>query len=238
VATLKFNDPSPTPQPPKPVVETVDIVPSPDPNWDVDQGKTVEVAPWQQQAQITGEITIRDIPLPYLGIVQKTSKALDINPAWLGQYNIDELLLGPEITVTIFQLSKYYEENLEFGSTTIPKRFNKVEEARLAKVDVREVAQISMVVHRPRGQDTVIPAGDIGLIPCKYMARKSAYPRVIGTIIKDNGGWLKGDLASGSYKWSVDRRQGAAGSWFSPKLAAAGKTPDAVRNAIKINFGL
>jgi hypothetical protein len=70
------------------------------------------------------------------------------------------------------------------------------------------------------------------------VVRSSAYGRTVGIILKDLAGWLKNDLASGSYTITTEKRTGNGNSWFVPSLKTAGPVSAELRAEIKNKFGI
>lgn len=160
----------------------------------------------------------------------------DEHPDWVGKWVYDKTrCLGPEIQVIFFRLRKFYEEETEFGGPTIPQRFDSKAAAEAKNIEVRDVVEAELVIQCPKSETIsfAIAAGELRLVPCRYMVRNTAYPRVVSTLLKDMAGWLKNDLASGQYRLSTERRQSGTNSWFVPKLTACGLTPEPVRNALR-----
>jgi hypothetical protein len=194
-----------------------------------------------QSAQIQGEFTARDMAIPYLNLGQKSGTMCDNHPDWIGGFVYDKSsFLGNEIRIVVGRLKKRYEEVLEFGSPEIPQQFDTIAAAQAAGIEVRDVAEIDVLVecNRDMEQFAMFEADGKAYAPARYVVRSSAYGRTVGIILKDLAGWLKNDLPSGFYAMTTEKRSGNGNSWFVPKLAAAGKVSEDLRNVIREKFGV
>lgn len=184
-------------------------------------------------AQFEGEFTARDMAIPYLAICQKSGKMMDDHPQWLGNLIYDKSLdLGKTVKAIFFRVKKYFVEDLPYGSDTIPQKFDTIAEAREAGVDVTDVAELDCLIEVPADFDGGDQIGDKHYAPARYTVRSTAFRATVPILRKDVGLRLHGDLTAGVYDLSVERKTYGANSWFAPKLAAAGATPDVVQNYI------
>jgi len=193
--------------------------------------------------QLEGEFSSRDMRIPRLQLGAKSGKLTDEHPEWIGHFIYDGAHnLGKSVTMVVVKIRKYYEENLEFGSDEIPRRFDKKEQADAEGCAVRDVADVDMLVEVPDSD----PVSDQGLIhldkkaylPARYTVRSTAYGNLVGILLKDWAGWLAQDLSSGIYTMSSEKRANSMNSWFVPALKTGGKIPAKLRAEITDKFGV
>lgn len=202
--------------------------------------ESMAVGPVRSSAQLEGEFTQRDVSVPRIKIGSKLSKECEDDPTKIGQWLYDGLAVGKTIRVIITRVVKSYVEDLPYGSEEQPKRFKTYGEAVQAGCQVRDTADIEMLVECDETMDqfAALDAGGKSYAPARYTVQSSSYSRSVGIILRDAGGWLKGDLASGFYSISTEKKSNDKGSWFVPSLKADGKVPDEVRNAIREKFSV
>lgn len=194
-----------------------------------------------QSAQLDGEFTPRDVAVPRLKLGQKTGAATDENPDLIGKWIFDGAInLGPQVGIIVTRISKYYMEDVEYGSDTKPQIFKKHADAVAAGVLVKDVADIDLLILVPPDAD--IPAAvDLNgkdYAPARYTVQSSAYGRTVGILLRDLAGWLKGDFASGAYTMDAIKKTDGKNSWFTPQLKAAGHVAPELREAIRNQFGV
>lgn len=230
MAAVSFTRPAPKTEPKKvepPKVEVPAAAP------------TMAVAR-STSSQLEGEFTSKDMAVPYLSLGQKTGAMTDEHPDWLGKYVYDKMIcLGDSIRIVIFRISKFYEENLPFGSEDIPRRFDKIEEAKAEGVDVRDCANIDMLIEAD-GEESEFGQFTIdgkSYVPARYTVRSTAYGATVRIVVRDMAGWLKNDLSSGFYLMTTEKRTGPKGSWFVPRLKTDGKVSEELRGAIAERLG-
>jgi len=192
-------------------------------------------------AQLDGEFTPRDVAVPRLKLGQKTGAATDENPDLIGKWIFDGAInLGPSVGIIVTRISKYYMEDLEYGSDVKPQIFKKHSDAVAAGVLVKDVADIDLLIEVP--EDADIPSAVLldgkEYAPARYTVQSSAYGRTVGILLRDLAGWLKGDFASGSYQMDSVRKTDGRNSWFTPSLKSVGPVPAQVREAIRSAFGV
>ena len=191
--------------------------------------------------QLDGEFTPRDVSVPRLKLGQKTGAATDENPDLIGKWIFDGAInLGPSVKVIVTRISKYYMEDLPYGSEQKPQIFKKHADAVAAGVLTKDVADIDLLVEIPADVD--VPAAvDLGgqdFAPARYTVQSSAYGRTVGILLRDLGGWLKGDFAAGKYTMESVKKTDGKNSWFTPNLKTDGPVPKELREAIRTTFGV
>lgn len=193
-----------------------------------------------------GEYSAKDMATPFLSIMQKTSKNFDEHTDALGHWMYDkDTSLGEEVKVVFIRSSKFYLEDLPFGSTEIPQRFVRLQDARAAgfhEGQLQECDDLDLLIEVDADQEGVadlahIILGDKGYILARYTVRSTARRRVTGILAKDYQGFLKGNLVNGFYTMVTEKRQNDKGSWYVPTLKVAGATPIALRNEIIAKMG-
>lgn len=192
--------------------------------------------------QLEGEFTARDMAIPYLSLGQKSGTMTDGHPEWIGKFVYDKsALLGDKIRVVVMSMKKIYEEVTEYRSDIIPQRFATAVEARESGVEFREVAQVDLLVeatNKDLADFATVTEGAVNLIPARWVVRSSSYGRVVGTLVRDLAGWLKGDLSSGFYEVTVQKQSGKGNTWFVPVMRTAGKVSPELRAEIKNRLGV
>lgn len=185
--------------------------------------------------QLTGEWTRNDVATPYLSLGQKTGELTDEHPDWLGKwiYNKQDCL-GDSINAVFAFITKRYEEDLEFGSEDIPRRYDRKADADAEGVQVRDIADLDLFIEvgEEMADKATIEADGKYYAPVRYTVRSTAYGATVKILLKDYAGWLKGDLRNGLYVIEAEKRTGPKGSWFAPKLKPAGPTSDALKEAL------
>lgn len=193
-----------------------------------------------------GEWTARDMAVPYLSLLQKTSPNFDAHPDWLGQFIFDkEFPLGTEIVIVAIRASKYLLENLPYGDTQIPKRFTKVEDAKAAGFTADklvDVADIDLLIELDANIEGIsdiasIVVDDKAYLMARYSVRSSSF-KVARILMKDASGWLRGNLLNGKYVLSSGLVTSGKNSWYAPTLKAAGPTSTNLRREVLELFGL
>ena len=191
--------------------------------------------------QLEGEFTARDVAVPRLKLGQKTGAATDENPDLIGKWIFDGAInLGSKVRVIVTRVSKYYMEDLEYGSDVKPQIFKKHADAVAAGVLVKDVADIDLLLEVPADAD-VPSAVDLDgkeFAPARYTVQSSAYGRTVGIFLRDLAGWLKGDFASGAYVMESVKKTDGKNSWFTPSLKADGAVSPELRAAIREKFGV
>jgi hypothetical protein len=203
----------------------------------------MQVAPANpvQSAQLDGEFTPRDVAVPRLKLGQKTGAATDENPDLIGKWIFDGAVnLGPQVNVIVTRISKYYMEDIEYGSEQKPQIFKKHADAVAAGVLVKDVADIDLLIQVPDDADlpSAVLLGDKEYAAARYTVQSSAYGRTVGILLRDLAGWLKGDFASGAYTMDTVKKTDGKNSWFTPSLKTAGPVPAETRTAIREMFGV
>lgn len=191
---------------------------------------------------IDGEVTARDMAIPYLTLVQKQGKLFDSMPDSLGNFVYDKQLdLGDEVEVVFLRATKYYLQDIEYGSQEIPRRWTSSAAYRAEGFNdsqVKEAADLDLLVAVPQegneaiGELTTIESGGKWYLPARYTVRSTAYGKTFSILVRDRSGWLKGSLLNGSYKLGSERRTNPETSWFVPNLSPGEKTTLDLRDTV------
>lgn len=222
---------TPTPKETKPTEEPKPATPT---------AQTHAVAVRPASNQLEGEFSSRDIAFPYLSLGQRTGQLTEEHPHWIGKWIFDKVVcLGDTARVIVCRLSKRYEEDLPFGSEDIPRRYLRAEDARNEGVQVRDVADIDLVIETDKQDLAEFGSFDLGeksYLPARYTVRSSAYGASVKILLKDLAGWLNGDISSGYYVLGSAKRTGPKGSWYVPALKTDGKVSAELRALIAEKF--
>lgn len=236
--------PTATPQPAPSPTATTAAAPAPSPtatSAPPENNKVVTNDHYKGVGAFEGEFSSKDMATPYLTIMQKQSKNFDEHMAWLGQWVYDkETTLGDEIRVVFIRASKYYKEDVPFGSPDIPQRFTEIAAARAAGFNdgqLKEAADLDLLIEVDATLEGVgdlahIIVGDKGYILARYTVQSTAYGKTVGILAKDSGSFLKGNLINGFYKLSTLKRSNAETSWFIPVLKTDGRTTEELKTQI------
>ncbi len=191
---------------------------------------------------IDGEVTARDMAIPYPTLVQKQGKLFDTMPDALGNFVYDKQIdLGDEIEVVFLRATKYFVEDLPFESKEIPKRWSSSAMYRAEGFNdsqIKEVADLDLLIAIPQegnealGELTTIEHGGKWYLPSRFTVRSTAYGRTFSILVRDRSGWLKGNLLNGSYKIGTERKSNADSSWFVPTMNPGEKTTEEFREIV------
>jgi hypothetical protein len=193
-----------------------------------------------------GEFTSNDIRIPYLSICGKTSKIFDEHPEFLGQFVYNKsIALGDEIRVVFAKVTKFWVEDLPFGTEAIPQRFKFMDDARAAGFNpsqMKEQAELDLLIELPltdeNGEATGVDefadlfVGDKAYLLTRYTVQSSAYGKTVPTLRTDMGGFLKGNLVNGFYDIKTQKVEGKKGTYYVPVLKTDGPTPQELRTEI------
>lgn len=191
-----------------------------------------------------GEWNSRDLAIPYLSIFQKSGKNFEDHPDWLGHFVWDkEFDMGDSITVVFFRASKYYLETLPFNSEKVSARFDKMEDARNAGFNpsqLTELADLDLLIEIPAEMEGAedlarFIVADKAYLLARYTVRSTSY-KIARVLMKDAGGWLKGNLINGKYELGTAKQVNGNNSWHAPTLKTAGGTSEGLRAAIIESF--
>jgi hypothetical protein len=194
-----------------------------------------------------GEWTSKDMATPYLTIVGKTSKAFDTHPEWMGQWLYDkEYPLGTELRVVFIRATKFFVEDLPFGTQQVAQRFSRMADARAAGFNestLKDTAELDLLIEVDLAIEGAsdlahIIEGDKGYVLARYSVQSTAYGKTASILAKDMGGFLKGNLTNGFYVMSTFQKTGQKGTYYIPVLKTDGKTTDSLRAQIAERLSL
>lgn len=207
-------------------------------------------------SQITGDLSGVSEPIPYLALAQKTSKCVEDDPSLMGKYVYDKSTrLGPptdpklyapdigrdmkpdSILGIVTKADVFYEEVVDYDSGIIPNRWKTAAEARASGLPFHEVGVIDILIATDIDHEQTVIVADLPFLRARFFAKKAAFRNVAGVVIRDSRTWLAGDTCSGLYEFTSVKMTGKNTYW-TPGLKAAGKTPDALRAAIREEFGV
>tara|TARA_R100000742_G_C4279514_1_gene104312 strand:- start:765 stop:1559 length:795 start_codon:yes stop_codon:yes gene_type:complete len=213
-------------------------------------GAIIEQAPQRAELAITeqqlndaglaGEFDQKDINLPRINLVAKTSGLVDEG------FTPGAIVLNKEVTlvkkdtplrVIVTSLVKQYQEVVDYGAEELPKTFNTEQEVYAeggslewgSPNQYRPLAHITMLIEAPEGLDDheleLFPYqnGDKHYAMAIYTASKSAYGptakevTTYAAFAKGAGIWT-----TAFYLTSKLRTEGDV-SWFTPSLKRAGR---------------
>lgn len=188
-----------------------------------------------------GEWSAKDMATPYLTIVGKTSKAFDVHSDWLGQWLYDkEYPLGTTLRVVFLSATKWFVEDLPFGTQQVAQRFARMADARAAgfnESNLKDTAELDLLIEVDADIEGVgdlahIIEGDKGYILARYSVQSTAFGKTASILAKDMGGFLRGCMFSGFYTMETQVKTGQKGTYYIPILRTDGKTPDGLKRQI------
>lgn len=177
-----------------------------------------------QCSGLVGDFSYADINVPYLSIVQKTGQVFDAHPEWLGHWLFDKQhSLGNVVQGIPLKMKKLYEADVEFGSNTIPAKFESEAKAKASGLPYVTLAEIDVLIRLPESLAEWAQIDDWA--PARYIVRRTAFRACVGTLLKDLAGYLRGNLRSGIYLWRVEKRVSDKNSYYVPSIQTETKTP-------------
>ena len=193
-------------------------------------------APINMPSAFEGEYSAADIRPPYLSLCQKSGNLMDEHPEWLGQFIHDKAVaLGTSINVIFFKISRYYLEDLPYGSDSIPQKFYKIADARAAGVETINAADLDMLVEVPADYDLAEEVDGKKYVAARYTVRKTSFAPLINILGKDLS-FAKNNRASLLYALVSVKKTNGSNSWYAPTLRAQGFAPQAVQDYIAERF--
>lgn len=190
---------------------------------------------------ISGEVSAKDLTIPYLSLVQKSGTKADMFP--VGSWVVGENVVAEKdvpLRVVALDISKRYEEVTEFGSGAISRVFETSEEVRAAGLslqrgaakEAREIAGILFWITAPEGADPdvfplVTETGTRGLI-AKYVARSTGYSGVAMPIFTATSplGHLRGKhIKKGQWDLTAALSKTNGNTYYKVSLRPRGATP-------------
>jgi hypothetical protein len=189
---------------------------------------------------IEGEITSDDLRVPRVNLVQKSGQLCDNFAP--GCFLFDKQVViskpGASFIATPLRFKKYYQEKVEFGTTSdMPARANTAEEVRALGGSLiyghdryfQDVADIMMAVQAPADIDEDAMQffsyndGDNSYGLAIYTIAASAYTSLGKRLLTDAQFLLKDGLFNGQYEICSELRKNASNSWYVPVGKFAGK---------------
>lgn len=193
---------------------------------------------------IEGEITRDDLRVPRVNLVQRVGNLVDTFApgSFLFEKSVTLAKPGTAFTATVIHLKKYFQEKIEFGtSSDMPAKANTSEEVRALGGSLmyghpkyfQDVADILLAVKAPADLDEdgamFFPYSDgensYGL--AIYTVAASAFTSLGKKIITDASYSLRSGLYQGIYEITSELKKNAANSWYVPVASLVGKhTPE------------
>lgn len=182
---------------------------------------------------ITGEITMRDIKLPRISLVQKIGELADsgISP---GVYMLNrEAMLSDgktPLNITVLRLHKQYRQRLEQGDPSMPQVFDRQEEVIAHGGSLKwgepnyygEIAHLSLAIEKPEGlKEEYEPffyrehAGKNYTLAI-YTVASSAFTAMGKKVITAGYNQLVNGLWHGKWKLTSALTKGPKGTWYIP----------------------
>jgi hypothetical protein len=189
---------------------------------------------------ITGEITHEDLKVPRVNLVQKSGQLCDnFSPgSFLYEKQIVLAKPGAAFTATILKFRKYYQEKIEFGtSSEMPIKVDTAEEVRALGGSLlfghpryfQDAADIMLAVRAPEGLDEgakelfAYNDGEYDYGLAIYTITASSYTSLGKRILTDATLLLRTGLHLGQYEISSELKKNGTNSWYVPVGKFAGK---------------
>lgn len=189
---------------------------------------------------LDGDFTTRDIKLPRLNLVQKTSDAVDagFRPGDI-LFKTGDVIIPLDLPseVTVLHLKKQYQQVLPYGSPELPKTFETAGELRAAGFTTnygeenycREIATVQVLFPAPAD----LPEEALDLFPYSFDGRDyaialmtlagSAYTNGAKPIITAFMSHLRGTHWEGKWLLSSEKKSGGGNTWHAPSFKMAGR---------------
>lgn len=195
-------------------------------------------APAKSVAGIEGEVVTKDIQLPRLNLLQKTSELVDAgftpNTFALNK----EIPLGKTITAVVVKLTKKWQQSLAFGADTQPHVCDTLAEVREAGGSTEwgaenhysELAHLQLLVKAPDNateeQLDAFPYEVDGghWAPCMLTVAKTAYKAAAKPVITAAFSTLRQGLHNGLWTVSAEMKSAPMGTWSVPQFRLTGRT--------------
>ena len=188
---------------------------------------------------IEGEVNNRDIQLPRINVVQKTSDLVNsgFTPGSL-VYN-KEIALGSKVRCVVTHIKKQYQQDLEYGSEVMPMVCDTIAEVREAggttewggENHFSEIAHMQLLIEAPEDlhedQLDLFPYEADGKhwAPALFTVAKTAYKTAAKPVITAGYGPLRATgLPTGLWNLETDLKKNPRGSWHVPVMKLTGRT--------------
>ena len=196
------------------------------------------VAPSKVPAGIEGEVGNRDIQLPRLNLLQKTSELVDAgftpNTFALNR----EIPLGKSITAVVVKLRKQFQQDTPYGSEVQAHVVDTLAEVREAGGSCEwgsdnkysEIAHMQLLVKAPEGlsedQLDAFPYEVDGehFAPCVITVAKTAYKAAAKPVITAAFSTLRAGLHHGLWTVTAELKSAPMGTWSVPQFKLTGRT--------------
>jgi hypothetical protein len=194
--------------------------------------------PARPVAGIEGEVGTKDIQLPRLNLLQKTSELVDAgftpNTFALNK----EIPLGKSLTAVVVKLKKQFQQDLPYGSEVQPHTCDTLAEVREAGGSIEwgsenrysEMAHLQLLVKAPDGlsedQLDAFPYEVDGhsWAPCILTVAKTAYKAAAKPVITAAFSTLRAGLHHGLWTVAAELKTAPMGTWSVPQFKLTGRT--------------
>jgi hypothetical protein len=189
-------------------------------------------------AGIEGEVNNKDLQLPRLNLLQKTSELVDAGFAPNTFALNKEIPLGKTLEAVVVRLKKQFQQDLPYGSDVQPHVCDTLAEVREAGGSTEwgadnhysELAHMQLLIKAPEGlseeQLDSFPyeADGASWAPCMLTVAKTAYKAAAKPVITAAFSTLRQGLHHGLWAVSSELKTGPMGSWCVPQFKLAGRT--------------
>ncbi len=196
------------------------------------------VAPTKVASGIEGEVSQRDIQLPRLNLLQKTSELVDAGFSPNSFALNKEIPLGKSIEAVVVKLSKKYQQDTVYGSEVQAHVCDTLAEVREAGGSTEwgaenhysEMANIELLVKAPADisedhLDAFPYEVDGGhWAPCMLTVAKTAYKASAKPIITAAFSTLRAGLHQGLWTVNAEMKSAPMGTWSVPQFKLTGRT--------------
>ena len=195
-------------------------------------------APVKSASGIEGEVDNRDIQLPRLNLLQKTSELVDVGFSPNSFALNKEIPLGKSLEAVVVKLTKKFQQDTVYGSDVTPHVCDTLAEVREAGGSTEwgsdnrysELAHIQLLVKAPAGtsedQLDAFPYEVDGAhwAPCMLTVAKTAYKAAAKPIITAAFSTLRAGLHHGLWTVAAEMKSAPMGTWSVPQFKLTGRT--------------
>lgn len=185
--------------------------------------------------QVNGEFTASDIVIPYLNLVAKTGELSNQFPAGAFVYN-REVIIGDgkkPAQITVLRITKFYRQDLPFGTEETPKTFSTKRDVVAAGGHVgwtadaeegserySEAMDCIVLLKSPNKGNAMFPFefGGENYALAKWYITKSAYKSVGTMLFTYSQSALKEGIDTASFDLTSQIKTAAVGSWYVPAI--------------------
>jgi hypothetical protein len=197
-----------------------------------------EITSAKSVAGIEGEVNNKDIQLPRLNLLQKTSELVDVGFTPNTFVLNKEIPLGKTLIAVVVRLKKQFQQDLPFGTGVQPHVCDTLAKVREAGGSTEwgadnhysEMAHLQLLVKAP----DEVPEDRLDAFPyevdgghwapCMLTVAKTSYKAAAKPVISAAFSTLRPGLHHGLWTVNAEMKPGPSGSWAVPQFKLTGRT--------------